>query len=179
MQTATSEPAASSIPPQGFGTPITREAAQAYLDNYDRIQETLAKEVLPTLQTKPTEGREKKDEPQEAQGKFHPATKEQLTALFGSGFNGFMFSREAVERLFNEGAEYLLILQGAKLDTSLPTVVLVGCESDDCGKSFTSVAGKLPGTEQPPHYVLSKIPSADKSDKMCFELYEHKDQCGR
>ena len=156
--TSKTDSAAPLVDDTGFGTPIDRAAAQAYVDNFIRIDAGLKQDVLPTV-----------DKPILVMG-LSPVQPSEVHNLFGQNFNGFMFDKEAVDRFFDKGANYLLVLLGAKPDGSA-TIVLVGCDRkpDEPGGTFVSVFDDLVATEQPPRLIVPKVPLADDK-KFSFDL---------
>jgi len=141
------------LPQEGFGTPIDRATAQAYIDNFKRLKDALSVNVLPKLTG------------QDLPVPNHLSAKPgEVKNLFGSDYNGFMFGKEAVNRFFELGADFLLVLLGAKQDTGFPTIVLVGCNQDSDGVTFHSLKIDNVATEQPPKLVVPIVPLApDKS----------------
>ena len=142
-------------PTEGFGTPIDRQTAQGYIDNFIRVDTALKDQVLPQVTSTIKVG------------PLTPVQPGEINNLFGSGYNGFMFSRDSLNRFFNEGAEFLLVLLGAKQVTGYPTIVLVGCNPDGEG-GYVSLKDPLPATEQPPRMVVPEIPM--EGDRLSFKF---------
>ena len=115
-----------------YGTPLTRRQAQRYIDKCNRIRSSMKSLLRPQVS--------------------HP----ELSAYYGSDYNTFVFDREALMRLFDLGADYVMVMMGAKLDHADPTVVLVGATRE--GDHFQSLDIDFPAIQQPPRYCMADIP---------------------
>ena len=94
---------------------------------------------------------------------------------YGSKFNGFIFSRDLVQRFFEEDKNkeiYLVVLLGAHpqkdhpFEEGDPTVMLVGCTKkvDADGKiSFQSLGLAKPANEHPPRTFFPKFPLVEST----------------
>jgi hypothetical protein len=138
-----------------FGRPITREVAQAYITRYEKIKSAAVIGVKPEFldgylddkygEHEQEEGADKEKSQEKLAGARNgeevTTIREkssdivlQVQNLLATNFNAFVFEREVVERFFNEGANYLMVMLGAKEETGLPTVVLVGVNRKDSKK---------------------------------------------
>lgn len=142
------------------GKEITAQEAQKYMDKYLEIKSKL-QITLPN----------KCDDSTMQAIKYHQ-----------SETNAFIFSKELVTRFFEAGAEYLMVIIGAKhsepesLDKSMPkngdpTVVIAGVNKND-DSSYTSLDIPKAADQQPPSTGLVKFPP--KPDKNQFTEWTFK-----
>lgn len=110
---------------------------------------------------------------------------------YGSPYNGFVFSKELIERFFtgdpndtiNPGAkaDYLIVLMGAQPADDMsfkegnPTVVLVACNFDEVAKKFIPLDIEFPASEHPPTIIApieiqDGFPSTNKTTIQSFSV---------
>lgn len=137
--------------PKEFGRAIGRDEANSILSKYTGIMEEAKAQLAPVMS--------------KAMG-LAPAER-----LLFSGYNGFIFSRELIERFFHDKdaskhAEYLVVLLGAHpkdadgFKEGEPTVLVVGCNRfEEKGKvTFRSTGLAEPADEHPPHQFFPEVP---------------------
>jgi hypothetical protein len=119
-------------PSNKFGREVTLEEAQAYVENYRTILDTLIEEILPLVPT---------DAPEAVQ---------KCVTFYKSRANAFVFDASQIKPFFEapDEGQYLIVHAGAVGDHL--TLVCAGL-SDGADPGLLYLAPKVP-REQPPFY---------------------------
>lgn len=96
--------------------------------------------------------------------------------FYGSGYNGYIFDKQLVERFFPD-AQYLLVLIGAlpkkqNPDGSegMPTVLLAGCVDGPTEGTFKTLNITNPASQHPPKQFLADFPPAISKTDSIYEI---------
>lgn len=135
------------------GKPISRDEAKAIVDNRETIVKGVSSTFLPTLTANAPRSAAAKDE----------------LSFFNNSFNGFIFSRSALNDLFKRAdatfskdkpSDHLVVILGGAKDNTgnmMPTVLLSACikGTNGAGKmTLTTPDNEKPATETPPKVIV-------------------------